>query len=490
MNISTNFNVFCDRLQVSEKKKSIITLRYNAICKKLNNDFWDLNTDDGGIYVGSYGRGTASGNIDTVEMIFEMPSQLLSKYTNAKGKAQFKFLESVRKSIAAVYPNTTIENGDFGIRVRFFDGMYFFIAPVFYKDNTHHLYADLCKGGSWKEKNFRKEEEIIKIEDEEVYHNFTQLCKMAKAWKWHCEIPIEDALIDTLVCNFLNSWSYKKESYSYYDIMCKDFFEFLTNQRTFKKEWNHIGGFLVIPNALNFRYKAIMAYHKAESAIIFSRGNEPWLAAQKWKEIFGNDFPDTVAVNRQLKELKNNVLQVNKAQKAWIKKLERQRLIVIVAQILSGVMIPGALVALELFENFNIGFMLFMLATTVFIITLAYRKTNHITTILRHKVSASFTSTIQQQLQELIRDFNDQDIDVAIIKDKKQKIISKLRSLCIVTPTSSSKKYIEAIHRLREKAFLRNYTTNADVSGYFVPSWSTHQFQKEGYIQPILNYQN
>ncbi|XCY70305.1 hypothetical protein ABG808_11355 [Streptococcus iniae] len=50
---------------------------------------------------------------------------------------------------------------------------------------------------------------------------------MARAWKYKCDVPISGILIDTLAYKFINSWGHKDKSYLYYDIMSRDFFEYL-----------------------------------------------------------------------------------------------------------------------------------------------------------------------------------------------------------------------------------------------------------------------
>ncbi len=492
MSISANFNVFCDKLKVSPKRKSIISLRYNSICKKLNNDFWDINTDFGGIYVGCYGRETANDGIQKVEMLFEMPSGLQKQYSKKSKNGQFLFLEDVRRSIAAIYPNTSIEHDDFGIKVCFFDNMCFNIAPVFFKDNCTHIYADPRKGGSWKTKNFKKEKEVISIANLATNDNLKKLCQMAKIWKKHCNVPIKDILIDTLAHEFLLSWRYKNKSYSYYDLMCKDFFKYLMDQKPSKKEWTAIGGFLVIPNALNFRYKAIIAHHKAESAMTFSKNDEQWLAAQKWREIFGSEFPETIIVENQLHTLEENATKAYETQKKCVQILAQRRYLFTTLQILSAIMIPIALLTIEYTSNLYIGFSMFMIAILFFGTTLAYRKTNKYSIILRHKVSAKLALRIKNQINDLILDLNDHDVDVMLIREKKKTVASKLKMIYKGTSVKVSKRYAEAIDQLKSKSRVDTTPKPSTISAsnLSIPEWSQHKFHKENYVQHIVNYRN
>ncbi len=490
MSISANFNVFCDKLKISPKKKSIISLRYNSICKKLNNDFWDLNTNYGGIYVGCFGKETANDDCNSVDMIFEMPSCLKSEYTKKQKNGQFMFLENVRRSIAALYPNTSIKQNEFGIKVCFFDGICFNIIPVFFKNNTTYIYADPRKGGSWKTKNFKRDIEEIKIGNIATNQNLSKLCRMIKSWKHHCKVPIEDILIDTLAYRFLLSWRYNDSSYSYYDLMCKDFFKFLMNQKPTQKEWKSIGGFLVIPNALNFRYKAIIAHHKAKSAMDYSKINDHWLAALKWKEVFGEKFPTSIGIETQLNTLKDSVSKVYSIQKKCTKIVEQRRYLFMLLQVISAILVPVSLFTIEYTKNFYLGAALFLTVSTVFILSVIYKKANKIKVILRHKASASIALKTVNQINVLLRDLHHNDVDVAIIRDKQKLLVSRLETMYKGTSLKISKKYVNAINKLDTISPVRKKHSDILSAGITIPEWHKHKFHKENYIQNIVNYRN
>ena len=50
---------------------------------------------------------------------------------------------------------------------------------------------------------------------------------MIRMWKDKWDVPMGWLLIDTLAYNFLKNWEYKNNSYTYYDWMVRDFFEYL-----------------------------------------------------------------------------------------------------------------------------------------------------------------------------------------------------------------------------------------------------------------------
>ncbi|GAA4272310.1 hypothetical protein U6A24_21015 [Aquimarina gracilis] len=488
MSVSINFNMFCEKLKVSPKKRSIISLRFNSICKKLNTDFWDINTNLGGIYVGCYGRETANDGIDKIEMIFEMPSYLRKKYSKSSKNHQFLFLEDVRRSIATLYPNTSIVNDEFGIDVRFFDGMIFNIAPVFYKNNNEHIYADPRKGGSWKTKNFKKEKEEVRIGDVITNNNLKRLCRMIKAWKHNCNVPIQNLLIDTLAHEFLTSWKSKDISYSYYDIMCRDFFKFLMNQEPSKKEWKTIGDFLVIPNTLNFRYKAVIAHYKAESAISFVKNNEDWLATLKWKEIFGDNFPGSVPVENQLRKLKDNVEKVYDVQKKCVSILVKRRLFLTILQITSAISIPLGLLLIEYSHSFLAGLTLFGFSTVLFVITLLYRRVNQNKIILKHKASVNLAASLKEQVRQILIDLTYNDVDIDKIRARKNKILSNFQSMYTGANINIGKRYNNAVGELNIIPQVRKKVMSS--SNIQIPIWHQNKFSVDNHVQEAVNYKN
>ncbi len=490
MSISINFNQFCEDLTISAKMQSIISLRYNSICKKLNNDFWNINTNYGGIFVGCYGRETANSNIDKIEMIFEMPHRLHEEYSEKLKNVQFLFLEDVRRSIATIYPNTSIVHDEFGIKVSFFDKMTFNIAPVFFKKDNVHVYADPRKGGSWKVKNFRKEKETIKIGDIATNHNLKKLCKMMKMWKKQCKVPIKDVLIDTLAYEFLMSWQYRDKPYSYYDLMCRDFFKYLMDQKPSKKEWKSIGGVLIIPNTLNFRYKAIMAHYKAESAILFSQNNEHWLAIQKWKEVFGTEFPESAPIVNQLRALNDTISRTYKAQKECMKILIRRRIILTVLQIFSAIMIPSSLLFMEYTKNFKLGLIMFIGAIFLFTTSLIYRQSNQVRIMLKHKISAKLAINIQRKIKQSLKDLKYNDIDIAVLQKRKHKVISKLQYFYKGASVHVSKKYHKVAQELHDNLDEKNDVSIIESTNLRIPKWEENKFSVENHVQQVVNYRN
>ncbi|WP_455590566.1 SMODS domain-containing nucleotidyltransferase [Bacteroides sp.] len=293
MGVAENFSSFCSELLVSTTKRTTIASRREAISKRLNKDFWNMdNTTSGALYVGSYGRNTATSYISDIDMVFEMPFSVYNKYNAYQTNGQSAFLQEVKKSIAKTYPNTSLKGDGQIVEVRFSDNMIFEVLPVFKNSDGTYTYADSNYGGSWKKTNPKPEIDAIKYGDVIANNNLRKLCRMARAWKFYCGVPIKGILIDTLAYRFILDWQYKDKSYLYYDYMSRDFFEYLKNQTEGQTTWYALGSYQQITNYDNFRTKAKSAYDKAVAAIADATNGYEWSSKQKWREIYGTRFPN------------------------------------------------------------------------------------------------------------------------------------------------------------------------------------------------------
>lgn len=292
MSVSSYFQTFCNDLKISSNTRSTISTRYNSICKRLNKDFWKMDTTHGGRYVGSYGRETANSWVSDIDMIFEMPWSIYRQYDNYSGNGQSAFLQAVKNSIAIAYPNTYLTGDGQIVKVKFSDNMYFEVLPAFKNSDDSYTFANSNNGGSWKKTNPIPEINAIKTGDNLTNNNLKRLCRMTRSWKFYCSVPIPGLLIDTLGYRFLTKWHYKNESFLYYDWMSRDFFKYLKDQDKDQNYWNAIGSGQLIFCISNFVNKASIAYNKSLDAIKYQSEDKPWSAKQKWREIYGHRFPE------------------------------------------------------------------------------------------------------------------------------------------------------------------------------------------------------
>lgn len=289
MGIGDDFKSFCEKLTVNNR--SDISDRYQAITKRLNQDFWNSMSDiEHSRYVGSYGRGTAVRGFSDLDMLFQLKYDDYLRYNAYSGNGQSALLQDVRNSIKKTYPKTDVGGDGQVVVVEFSDGMKFEVVPCFINKDNSFTYPDSNDGGKWKATDPLPEIQAIADLDKNCNGNLKELCRMTRAWKNEWNVPIGGLLIDTLAHNFLKDWSNKDKSYIYYDWMSRDFFNYLANQNPEQSYWLAVGSNQQILRKGSFENKAKQCYNLAVEAI-GDYEKYPSVARGEWKKIYGSAFP-------------------------------------------------------------------------------------------------------------------------------------------------------------------------------------------------------
>ncbi|WP_082457454.1 SMODS domain-containing nucleotidyltransferase [Pseudomonas sp. Leaf48] len=287
------FSTFCYNIRTQDG--GTISSRYKNITRRLNNDYWNTSSDVAhGLYLGSYGRNTATQGFSDLDVLFELPFAVYQQYNNHIGNGQSSLLQAVKRSIEQTYPNTSIRGDGQVILIPFTDGITFEVLPAFVNTDNSYTYPDANNGGRWRVTNPKPEIAAIRARNTSSNGNLVPLCRMMRAWRKKWDVPISGLLIDTLAYQFIDTWAHKDKSYLYYDYMCRDFFHFLANQDSNKTYWTAPGSGQHVYATGLFQWKATRCYNIAREAIEHEMATpkREWSAKQKWREIFGTSFPD------------------------------------------------------------------------------------------------------------------------------------------------------------------------------------------------------
>lgn len=292
MSVSQWFDTFYNNIKVQNKVS--ISSRYKAITKRLNTDFWNTNSEiSHSLYVGSYGRNTATNNFSDLDMIFRLPYETYERFNNHRGNGQSALLQEVKKSIERTYSTTNIRGDGQVIQVPFNDGLTYEVVPAFLNKNDSYTYPDANDGGCWRVTNPKPEINAIRDRNNNTNNNLVRLCRMMRAWKREWNVPIGGLLIDTLAYQFIATWKYRTGTSIFHDWMCRDFFEFMANQDRNKEYWKAPGSGQYVYGKDLFQWKSRRCYNLALEACEHESANpkREWSAKQKWREIFGTKFP-------------------------------------------------------------------------------------------------------------------------------------------------------------------------------------------------------
>ena len=290
MGIGETFQKFCDNLKVSNAES--ISYRYRRITNQLNKDFYGYESEIyHSIYTGSYGRDTAIAGFSDLDMLFWLRPEDYSRFNNYLGNGQSAMLQEVRASILNTYPDSAVIGDGQVVVVEFTDNMKFEIAPGFELTDGSFKCPNSNGGGYWYITNPRAEQNEINNKNVLWNYNLKRLAQMARAWKGTWDVPIGGLLIDTLAYNFLENWSYRDKSYFYYDFMSRDFFNYMANQNSTQSYWLAPGSNQQVYRKGLFEYKAKRCYNISLEAIDADGKGYEYTRNQKWREIYGTEFP-------------------------------------------------------------------------------------------------------------------------------------------------------------------------------------------------------
>jgi len=288
IDVTSDFNKLCDNLKMSNTLVDSVRTKYHGIVKCINEYYWDSSSEDKNcLYVGSYGRGTAIYASD-IDIVVNIPDSEYQKYSKYLYGAQSKFIQSVKDVLSEKYYNTEIR-GDGQVIVADFYDVRFEVVPAFQNSDRSYLYPDTNNGGSWNTMDPRKEIDEFNRVNNECNGNLKRLSMMVRAWNEFNTVGLPGYAIDISVYDFLKSYTYKSQSYFYYDFMMRDFLFDLSNKSHYNPRFMFGSNKLMTIDCL-YEYKAKASYDIAKKATDASQSEDYITYITSWRKIFGSRF--------------------------------------------------------------------------------------------------------------------------------------------------------------------------------------------------------
>lgn len=294
MSVANNFKAFRDNYLIPAEALSSISFRYKRITRQLNKDFWGSDSDiSHSLYVGSFGRDTATNGVSDIDMSFTLPVSYYQKFHAYAGNGQSALLQLIKNSLNRTYSNSYIGSDGQIVALNFSDGIRFEILPVFLNaDRKSFTFADTNNGGSWKTCNPRAEMEDFSLRNKVTSNgNLKAICRMARIWRDRHSVPMSGMLIDTIAYQWIPSWEHREKSFLYHDYLVRDFMKHLSEIDSTQMYWRAPGSGSFVWKKGDFQTAAREAYEASLKAISHEINQLPYTAANKWREIFGSKYP-------------------------------------------------------------------------------------------------------------------------------------------------------------------------------------------------------
>lgn len=287
MSVTEMFKTFLDNLKIDNAEQ--IGSRYGEITASLNKKFRDSESKEAhSLRVGSYGRYTGIKGISDLDMVYIMPKSKWDVYKDGK---QSQLLSDTKDAIIARYPKTNVRVDRLVVAVTY-TNFRVEVQPVFedFDENEQSFfrYPDTYEGGAWKVTKPRQEMQSIRDLNEKKNGNLRLFCKMARAWKNKHGVAMGGLLIDTLAYNFfVSSTEYDDKGFLYFDLISRDFFEFLSKQPD-NSHFKAPGSNQNVKVKKKFQKKAAEAHELCLKAI---EAENQTKVNDKWKAVYGANFP-------------------------------------------------------------------------------------------------------------------------------------------------------------------------------------------------------
>ena len=260
------------------------------IAKKLNKYYYELDGDSSThLYiVGSVGRQTAIKGSSDLDILFDLPQSVYTKFNNYDSNGQSALLQEVKTVLQERYPKTDI-SGNGQVVVIAFDKYTVELVPGFKKSDGSFSYPDTHDNGSWKSTDPIPEQDECSNCNDASDGVFFDFCHIIRSWKNTTGLSMGGLLIDTLIYNHFVENSYFTDSgYADYLSVLISLFDYLRSQKNDQEFWYAVGSNQKVFNSDKgaFVGKAKAAYDKLKGTTNFTEGINDILS-----DLLGVDFP-------------------------------------------------------------------------------------------------------------------------------------------------------------------------------------------------------
>lgn len=288
MTLTNDYKTFCQNIKLDNLDNMQQTT--DEIAKKLNQKYYNLigETKQHIYIVGSVGRKTAVKGSSDLDLIFDLPDDVYTKFDSRENNGQSDLLQEVKGVLLERYPKSNI-SGDGQVVVIEFDKYTVELVPGFKEKDNTFTYPDTHDGGSWKTTMPLKEQNECVDCNEKSAGKYYDFCHIIRNWKNTIGVEIGGLLIDTLIykCFINNNYFLNKDYWDYHNILIK-VFEYIKDQNDEQEFWYAVGSNQKVYKKTNSNFisKAQKAYSKLKDTDSNTEDINEIL-----RDLLGKDFP-------------------------------------------------------------------------------------------------------------------------------------------------------------------------------------------------------
>ncbi|WP_165046320.1 nucleotidyltransferase domain-containing protein [Adlercreutzia sp. ZJ138] len=200
--------------------RKLISCRYKSITKAVNQEFWNSSSEtEHSLYVGSYGRGTATKSSD-LDVLLSLPQGEYKRYDAYKGNGQSRLLQAVKNAVGRAYSRTNVHADGQVVVVQFSDSMRFELLPAFkqtdWNGRTSFIYPDSNMGGNWKPADPKAEQEAMRVKNSESNGLLFDTCKHIRLIhsSRFSSYELSGIVIDSFVYSTMGAWHWAESGIS------------------------------------------------------------------------------------------------------------------------------------------------------------------------------------------------------------------------------------------------------------------------------------
>lgn len=281
-------------LRLTPKQRAAGRRNVTSVCRLLHELYWGASDpDEHAMLIGSWGKRTAVRPPGDVDVLFELPRDLLAEYRGSAGESNVpsRILQRLRQRLLTSYPDTAIR-GTGPVLVVPFASLKVEVVPAFAYGDRFQI-CDTLDGGRMRVIDPGAELSQLETSNRNTRTNTRDLIRMLKCWRHCANAPLKPFWIERLAIAFLDKWSSAPVSVDDYPQMLVAFFKYLASRAGGRFSAPGIQETIWIGDAWLPRVER--AHAAATTALALDRAGRHRDAGDCWQFLFGTYIPQRVA---------------------------------------------------------------------------------------------------------------------------------------------------------------------------------------------------